>query len=180
MTAVGSLSEAELIDRARLGDEQAFAALVAPYRTMVTAACYRITGDNGDTEDAVQQALLAAWRNLDRFAGRSSFSTWFYRIAHNAALAIVRKRRPEPTDAPTEWMPATAPDPASRVSDGDSVRRALEKLPPDFRAAVVMRDCCAMTYQEIADTQGVKIDTVKSRIARGRNALRALLEQPDA
>lgn len=179
VTSLSDLDEAQLLDRARAGDGRAFQALVTPYRTMVATACYRITGDHGESEDAVQQALLAAWRNLDRFAGRSAFSTWLYRIAHNSALSVVRKRRPEPTDQTDDLAAATAPDPASRAADGDTVRWALAKLPPDFRAAVVLRDCCAMTYQEIADTQGVKIDTVKSRIARGRQALRSLLEDAD-
>jgi RNA polymerase sigma factor (sigma-70 family) len=166
--------EAELIERARAGDQQAFATLVEPHRSMLTAVCYRIVGDEGAAEDALQETLVAAWRHLDRFQGRSKFSTWLYRIAHNAALASARKAVAEPIDALERGI-AGGPAVDETVSDVRSVRWALARIPPDFRAALVLREFSDMSYDEIARAQGIKIETVKTRISRARQALALLL-----
>lgn len=173
--AYGQASEPELLAWARDGDERAFAALVQPHRRMVSAVCGRIVNDDASTQDAVQAALLAAWRNLDRFEGRARFSTWLCQIAHNAALAQVRKRRPEPVDeVPERGRPGDA-TPADTVTTVHAVRWALAKLPPDFRAALVLREFANLTYDEIAQAQGIPIATVKTRIARARQGMAALL-----
>jgi RNA polymerase sigma factor (sigma-70 family) len=166
--------EAGLIERARAGDQRAFAALVEPHRTMLTAVCYRIVGDDGAAEDALQETLVAAWRHLDRFQGRSKFSTWLYRIAHNAALASARKVVAEPIDA-LERGATAGPAVDETVSDVRSVRWALARIPPDFRAALVLREFCDMSYDEIAKAQDIKVETVKTRISRARQALALLL-----
>nr|WP_071935111.1 sigma-70 family RNA polymerase sigma factor [Rhodococcus pyridinivorans] len=92
------MDEAELIERCRAGDRAAFAELVAPSRERVWAVCVRITGNRHDAEDALQDALIAAWQNLGRFRGTAASGTWLYRIASNAALAVVRTRRGEVLD----------------------------------------------------------------------------------
>lgn len=100
----------ELIDRARAGDEAAFEQLVAPYRREMHVHCYRMLGSVADAEDAVQETLVAAWKGLGGFEGRSSVRTWLYRVATNRCLNMLRaaKRRPR-SDAPTLDVPA--PDP---------------------------------------------------------------------
>lgn len=160
---------------ARGGDGEAFRALVTPYNRLLRSVCARIVGTEADVDDAVQLALSAAWQHLDKFEGRSAFSTWLYRIAHNASLSLVRKRVPDPMgdNMPEVVSRDAAPD--SQVSDRDAVRWALERIPPDFRAALVLYEYGNLTYLEIAEVQGIKVETVKTRIARARQALAHLL-----
>jgi len=169
------MNETELIERCRSGDRAAFAALVEPARTRVWAVCVQITGNRHDAEDALQDALIAAWQNLDKFHGNARFSSWLYRIASNAALAIVRKRREVPDDEIDLGRAATVPGPAERVVDTDAVRQALAQLPEQFRTAVVLREYAQMSYTEIAEHQQVPVATIKSRINRGRAQLVELL-----
>ena len=168
-------TERGLVERALAGDEGAFSTLVSDHRTMIYTLCYRILGSRPDAEDATQLALLAAWRNLDRFEHRSGFSTWLYRIAHNAALGMLRRRVPEPVGDAAERFAERRPSHADSLAEADEVRWALAQLPPDFRAALVLREYAGMSYREIAETQGIKLETVKTRIARARQAVAALL-----
>jgi RNA polymerase sigma-70 factor (ECF subfamily) len=141
--------------------------------------CRRITGNESDADDATQEALLAVTRGMERFASQSRFSTWVYRVAVNASLDEVRRRRrrPEPTEPETEWMPGTgsgSPVEAA-VVDRVEVDEALARLPVDFRTAVVLRDLAGLDYAEIAEALDIPIGTVRSRISRGRVALVPLL-----
>ena len=171
--------ESDLLAWARDGDERAFAWLLAGHRDLLHSICFRITGHPQDAEDALQVALLSAWKYLHAFQGRSRFSTWLYRIAHNAALAVARQRRPEPVDpSDVEITGPRTVDPRSFVSeiaDRDAVTRALTLVQPDFRAALVLREYGGLSYEEIAQVQGIRIETVKTRIARARQALARLL-----
>jgi RNA polymerase sigma-70 factor (ECF subfamily) len=171
-----SAPERELVERAQQGDQAAFASLVSPHRTMLFTVCFRILGDRHAAEDATQTALLAAWQNLGRFQHRSSFSTWLYRIAHNAALGLLRKRTPEPAGDEVERRAGQGASPADVVAEADAVRWALSQIPPDFRTALVLREYAGMSYREIAEAEGIKVETVKTRIARARRAVAALLE----
>lgn len=176
----GGADESMLLGWARLGDERAFAALVEPHGPKVRAVCLRIASDDQLAQDATQDALLAAWRNIAGFEGRARFSTWLCQIAHNAALALVRRQRAEPVEdiaaqRGNQLARGNPLESAEMVDDVHLVRWALEKLPPDFRAALVLREYGGLSYQEIADTQQIPIDTVKSRIARARQGMAALL-----
>jgi RNA polymerase sigma-70 factor (ECF subfamily) len=125
--------------------------------------------------------MIAIVRGLDRFDGRAAFGTWAYRIATNACLDELRRRRrrPEP-GLPEHERPARDEGPGveSAVADRLVVEAALAGLPPDFRAAVVLRDLCALDYHEIAEVLGIPPGTVRSRIARGRAALARDLGEP--
>jgi RNA polymerase sigma-70 factor (ECF subfamily) len=166
--------EADLVAWAQEGDERAFEALVTPQRGILLTVCGRICGNDQDALDAVQVALLAAWQHLGAFRGGSKFSTWLYRIAHNAALAHLRRRIPEPVgDLPLPL--AAGPGIESQVSDVQAVRWALARIPPDFRAALVLREYADLTYEEIAAVQRIRVETVKTRIARARQAMARLL-----
>lgn len=170
--------EADLLDWARAGDDRAFAALVEPHRRVLVSVCARIATDEASAQDAVQAALLAAWRNLGSFQGRSRFSTWLCQIGHNAALAQLRRRRPEPVaevPEPARPVPGMGGDTVATVH---AVRWALARLPPDFRAALVLREFGDLTYEEIAEAQSIPVQTVKSRIARARQGMAALLAEP--
>lgn len=143
--------------------------------------CRRIAGGTRDADDACQEALIKIVRSLPRFDGRSSFSTWAYRIATNASLDELRKRqrrpvlhvvgeddRPEAVDPRADRYTESFPD---RLVLDD----ALDQLPEDLRVAVVLRDVADFDYAEIADTLDIPIGTVKSRISRGRAALASQL-----
>lgn len=176
-------SEATLVLAARDGDQQAFADLVGMHRNKIWAVCVNITGNPHDAEDALQAALLNAWRNLDRFQGHARFSTWLYRIASNEALAIIRKRKPgtQLTDFtdPLQQPVLTAdsgPQFDERVALRDAMREALSQLSDKLREAVVLRDISQFSHAEIAEHQGIGVATVKSRIHRGRQELAALLK----
>jgi RNA polymerase sigma-70 factor, ECF subfamily len=145
--------------------------------------CRRITGNETDALDATQDALIAIVRGLPRFDGRAAFGTWAYRIATNACLDELRRRRrrPEPVvpdlDRDSAWT-ADTPDLDSAVTDRLAVDAALGQLPVEFRAAVVLRDVCGLDYAEIAEVLDIPPGTVRSRIARGRAVLARHLGEP--
>jgi RNA polymerase sigma-70 factor, ECF subfamily len=148
--------------------------------------CRRITAHEADAADACQEALMAIVRGLGKFDGRSSFSTWAYRVATNASLDELRRRRRRP--AATADLPhdddGTAqladPDAGQRitaVTDRLELEHALRELAEDFRVPVVLRDVADLDYADIAEILDVPIGTVKSRIARGRVALSHALQR---
>ena len=139
--------------------------------------CRRIAGNDADAQDAAQEALMAIVRGIQKFDGRAQFSTWAYRVATNACLDELRRRGRRPTtgldDEVTEQMASIddAPDVASTVVDRLGIDDALQSLPEDYRAPVVLRDQLGMDYREISETLGIPPGTVRSRIARGRAQL---------
>lgn len=143
------------------------------------AVCRRITGNDTDAADAAQEAMLAVVRGIARFDGRSAFATWVYRIATNASLDELRRRRRRPQvagrerdDGPGSHFPELADhDSESRIdhiADRFVIDAALAALPEEFRLPVILRDVADLDYSEIAEALDVPIGTVKSRIARGR------------
>ena len=147
-----------------------------------------MTGHPEDALDATQEALIAVTRGLHRYDGRALFTTWLYRVATNAALDELRrrKRRPEPVelsaDRPVGGAAGGAAAASAPVESAVAARldvdAALAALSPEFRAAVVLRDLCDLDYAEIADVLDVPIGTVRSRIARGRAAIAQQFQEP--
>ena len=131
----------------------------------------------------MQATLLAAWRNLDKFRGEARFSTWMHRIAANNALALIRKRKANTTltDFSDPEQPVTldadesAPRFDEQIALRDALREALQQLSDDIREAVVLREFGDFSYADIAEHQGVGVQTVKSRLNRGRSQLAELL-----
>jgi len=172
-----AISDQELVTLAARGDARAFELLAERYRGLMYAVCRRITCDDQDAVDALQEALLAAWRGFASFEGRSSVRTWLFRIAANAAVDEVRRhaqRREQAGTAALGELAAPA-DVESAAVTRAAADWALARLPPQFRAAVVLREYYGLSYQEIAEALGIPVDTVKSRISRGRQALAQLL-----
>ncbi len=141
---------------------------------------YRLTGNDADAQDLVQDVLLRVRRGLATYRP-GSLEGWLSRITTNAFLDEVRRRRRHPADAlgdePDRFV-APAPDvdeALAATSFSDEVQSALLRLPDEFRAAVVLCDVVGFSYQEIADELGVPVGTVRSRIHRGRLALREVL-----
>ena len=180
-------SEIELlIQRARGGDTRAFEDLARREERALYRHALRIVGTTSDAEDIVQDALFSAWRSIASFQGLS-FRAWLFRIATNRALDQLRsrKRRPElPLDPPDDddvtWAEPVAPGPDLTQLAGDrealaAVETALASLPAEQRTALLLRDVEGFPYEEIAVITSVEIGTVKSRIHRGRLAVRNVL-----
>lgn len=191
---VGGRSHSEqdaLVTGLREGSEQAYEALILAYQQPVYNLVFRLMSDPGDACDVVQEVFLKVFRNIHRFRGGSSLKTWIYRIAvneaHNHRRWFSRHQGPEIGFAPNDEAaglhegnladPGRSPfDLALNEETRVLVERALAKLNPKFRAAVVLRDIEDLSYEEIASVLEVSLGTVKSRILRGRESLRKILE----
>jgi RNA polymerase sigma-70 factor (ECF subfamily) len=173
------------VTAAQGGDRGALDQLLRRHYDRVHAVCRRITGHEADAADAAQEAMIAIVRHLDRFDGRSSFGTWTYRIATNASLDELRRRKrravPLSNDDTAEHHRASdAADPDSgqrieAIGDHMALDVALRSLSDDYRLPVVLRDVADLDYAEIAAVLDIPVGTVKSRIARGRAALAVAL-----
>jgi RNA polymerase sigma-70 factor (ECF subfamily) len=177
------------VTAAQGGDRGALDQLLRRHYDRVHAVCRRITGHEADAADAAQDAMIAIVRNLDRFDGRSSFGTWIYRIATNASLDELRRRKrralPVSSDDENDHTHHEVADPDSgqridAIGDHMALDAALRSLSDEYRLPVVLRDVADLDYAEIAAVLDIPAGTVKSRIARGRAALaRALSPQTD-
>lgn len=165
-------TDEELAAAAAAGSRGALEQLLSRHLDRIHAICRRVTAHPEDALDATQEALIAVTRGIHRYNGQSAFTTWLYRVATNAALDEVRRRgrRPTPVEVFPDALPATG-SVESAVGARIDVDAALATLPAEFRAAVVLRDLCDLDYAEIADTLGIPLGTVRSRIARGRAAI---------
>ncbi|MCP9487027.1 MAG: sigma-70 family RNA polymerase sigma factor [Gaiellaceae bacterium MAG52_C11] len=167
--------DAELVQRARAGDVDAFGELVRRYERRVAVVLARLLDDTRDVEEATQDVFVKAWRSLERFRGEAVVFTWLYRIAVNEALMRRRRRRPELTELDEET-------PAAPVFEhADDLRSflllQLQALPFDLRAPVVLRDHEGLSNQEVAEALGLSLAATKSRIHRARMQLRVALEK---
>jgi RNA polymerase sigma-70 factor, ECF subfamily len=171
-----------LIARARNGDTVALDRLLRNHFDRIYAVCRRMAGNDADAADASQEAMIAVARGIGRFDGRSSFSTWVYRVSTNACLDELRRRGRRPMATSDELLVthvSDAPELSSAVSDRLTIDAALAELPEEFRAAVVLRDVLGYDYSQIAEVLGIPPGTVKSRIARGRATLADRLGNQD-
>lgn len=164
---------------ARGGDRDALERLLRRHHDRLRTVCRRIVGHDADAADALQNALISIVGGLAGFDGRARFSTWSYRVAVNAALDEVRARARRPVAEAHDGAP-DGTDPWDAAAGRLDVDAALRALGPEQRAVVVLRDLCGLDYAEIAEVLDLPGGTVRSRIARGRAALVALLADPGA
>jgi RNA polymerase sigma-70 factor (ECF subfamily) len=178
------VSENELIDRARAGNEDAFAELVTVHADQVFGALRRFGLTPDEADEVSLEVFVRAWRGLARFEGRAKLSTWLYRIAFNEAQRALARRRPGTAVTATDDDPVTAlPDDARHGPDAraldrefsEVLDRALAQLPMEWRVAVVLRDLEGLSTAEAAAIAGVRPAAFKSRLHRGRMQLRELL-----
>ena len=168
----GSGDPADLIERASSGDRDALNRLLELHYDRIYAVCRRIMGNDADAADGCQEALLAIVRGLPRFDSRSKFSTWCYRVATNACLDELRrrKRRPVPAEQ-TEDLVSIGQHHDAQIADRMALSGAPDSLAEDFRLPLLLRDFMGYDYAEIAELLNIPGGTVRSRIARGRKHL---------
>jgi RNA polymerase sigma-70 factor, ECF subfamily len=192
----------DLIDRVKGGDEHAFRQLVGPYQGELQLHCYRILGSAQDAEDALQETLLAAWRGLAQFEGRSSVRTWLYRVATNCCLKALRSASRRP---PVNWPPPgvnppqpsrvgeviwlqpypdmllegladATPGPEARYEASEAISlafvTALQALPPRQRAVLILRDVLGFPTSQVAGILDSSEDAAASALKRARAAMR--------
>jgi RNA polymerase sigma-70 factor (ECF subfamily) len=169
--SVDAQSDEELARRAAAGERAALESLLARHLDRIHAVCRRVLVHPEDALDATQEALIAITRGISRFDGRSRFTTWMYRVATNAALDEARRRRRRPIASEHIADVSSGADPTAAVDARLDVDAAMATMPPDYRAAVALRDLVGLDYAEIASVLDVPIGTVRSRIARGRATL---------
>lgn len=163
------------------GEMPSWSELVEEHADSVYRLAFRLTGNQHDAEDLTQETFMRVFRSLKKYKP-GTFEGWLHRITTNLFLDMVRHRSKIHMEAlPEDYdrVPGNdmTPEQAYHFSHLDpALQRALDELSPDFRVAVVLCDVVGMTYDEIADTLGVKMGTVRSRIHRGRSQLRASLE----
>lgn len=177
--------DVELAERHRSGDTRAFNEVYARFEEMVYNLSFRLSGNYEEAADLTQEIFLRIYRHLGSFGGRSSLKTWIFRIAVNHCRDRLSRWRPltqplgdDPGEGEVAYAdPSRGPEELAVAADeGRRVTEGLARLAPVFREAVVLRDIEGLSYEEIADVLGVRIGTVRSRIARGRDQLRVLLE----
>jgi RNA polymerase sigma-70 factor (ECF subfamily) len=172
------------------GDTAAFGELVRRYQDRLYNTVYRLVDNADDAADVVQDAFLNAYQSLDGFKGDSLFFTWLYRIAVNTAISHKRKQRVlisidagrngatpvQPLDESEYSRPGQA---LERAEQDERVHQALQRLSPEHRAVLVLKDMDGRKYEEIADLLGVPIGTIRSRLHRARAELREVLEREE-
>lgn len=169
--------DAALMPRIAEGDPVAYRALVDRHADRLLAFAERLVGDRASAEDVVQDAYLAVWRTAARWSPAAKVSTWLYRIARNAALDRLRRRRPTvDPDSVTLVDPADGPDrQLSARQTAAAVRAALDGLPERQRAAIVLVHYERRSGADAADILGVSVEALESLLARGRRALKTAL-----
>jgi len=182
VTALDDVDDKELVARHVQGDRDAFAELVRRHRDRLWAVAIRTLGDREEAADALQDALLSAFRRAGSYRGDAAVTTWLHRIVVNACLDRVRRSKARPADAlpddldrHADLASAAEPDPAYEREERIDVMAALRTLSDDQRAAIVLVDMEGYSVDEAATLLGCPPGTVKSRCARGRARLLPLL-----
>lgn len=182
------MTDRELVEKAKTGDQDAFERLVLDNQNKVYSLALRLVGDREEAADLSQEAFVKAWQGLQSFQGESSFATWVYRLTTNVCIDHLRKKKRREEIAPAVSLDdgeAGWAEPADRDSDphlllekserSKALARGLDKLPDWQRRALVLRELSGLSYQEIGDALDIDLGTVKSRIARARLNLRKIL-----
>ncbi len=184
-------ADQELVEELRAGSERAFTSLLSTYEKPIYSFVYRLLDDSSEAPDVTQEVFLKVFRNIGEFRGECSVKTWIYRIAVNEASNLRRwfSRHRRHQLSLDEQPIAGAPSLAETLADQQEnqydrllrqermqvIERALAQVPDNFRAAVVLRDIEGLSYDEVAEVLEISVGTVKSRILRGREALKQKL-----
>lgn len=185
------LSDHQLIEATKNGDENAFAEIVARYRNPLTNYLYRFLNDYEEAVDLAQETFVRVYFAIDRYHTQYAFSTYVYRIATNLAISEIRRRKRRrllsltglfqaDEDSDVEYQPAdTAALQDSQLVDDErdrTIAKAIAALPEKYRVPIILRDIQGKSYDEVAEIMGLRLGTTKSRISRGRGLLKEKLE----
>lgn len=185
------MDEKKLIQKAKAGDNKAFEELIEEHFKKIYNIAYRMTGNPDDASDMTQEVMIKLFRNIGSFKGDSKFSTWVYRVATNTCLDELKKqKRHSHTSLNAEFdtgegeltydVEDTAPTPEEATEKKElrhTVAAAIQKLSPDHKAAIILRDIKGFSYDEIAKVLKCSEGTVKSRLNRARAALKEILKK---
>lgn len=169
--------EHRVIERCKAGDLSAFEVLFERYGRKLYGLCLRMSGNQEDAEDLLQEVFVILLNKIKSFRGESKFSTWLYRVAVNTCLNHIRKRRDDVITLEGEQIP-----PLESNFDGDqavkraALRRAIVGLPPGYRAAVILHDIQGFNHKEIAEIMGISEGASKSQLFKARRKLRGMLK----
>lgn len=166
--------DAELLARVVKGDHDAFNEVMRLHEDRVFSVCLRIMGHREQALDATQDTFLTVFRKAHQFKGKSAVGTWIYRIAVNTCYDQIRKAKRRPSQPMPDYYDPADPSAESDVESAGlrpDIRKALQSLPREFRAAIVLSDMEGMSLPETAEVLGVPLGTVKSRVFRARRLL---------
>ena len=182
------IEDVEIVRRVLAGEEALFEVLVRRYQARVASHVTRMVGNRDDALDLAQEIFLKVFQALDRFNPAYKFSTWLFRIAGNAAIDHLRKRRPRTVpletpdpDGPGPFAPeqrSTGLDPYGELRNserGKAISRAIQELPADFRELIALRHFAGLSYEEIAGVKNMPLGTVKNKLFRARAVLKERL-----
>ncbi|MFT3744972.1 MAG: sigma-70 family RNA polymerase sigma factor [Pyrinomonadaceae bacterium] len=189
--AEGKLSDHELVDATRNGDESAFAEIMSRYRNPLTNYLYRFLNDYEEAVDLAQETFVRVYFALDRYHTEYAFSTYIYRIATNLAISEIRRRKrrkllsltglfQSEDDVEVEFQPTDgkilADDEMVEDERSRTIAKAIAALPEKYRVPVILRDVEGRSYDEVAEIMELGLGTTKSRISRGRALLKEKLQ----
>ena len=184
------MSEEQLIRRAQQGDNVAFEELLLLHQKKVYNLCLRMSANPDDALDLSQEAFLRAWRSLGQYQFEASFSTWLFRLTSNICIDFLRRKKRRQETSLTESyddsdegaelsVPDAQPGPEQQAMTNETkieLARAMEQLSPEHREILQLRVVEDLQYEQIADILGVRVGTVKSRLARARLSFRKILK----
>ena len=184
-----ALTDEELVRSVLAGDREGFAELVGRYQGRLVNYLHRLVRDTDEAHDLAQEVFVRVYQALDRFDPQYRFSTWLFRVAQNAAIDVIRKRRfrivplarPETDGGEGTWEPEiadSAPSALDRIAGcerDERVREAISGLPWEYRELILLRHYGELAYEEIARTKGMPLGTVKNKLFRARQMLRTAL-----
>lgn len=184
------MSEEQLIRRAQQGDNDAFEELLLLHQKKVYNRCLRMSANPDDALDLSQEAFLRAWRSLGQYQFEANFSTWLFRLTSNICIDFLRRKKRRQETSLTESyddsdegaelsVPDAQPGPEQQAMTNETkieLARAMEQLSPEHREILQLRVIEDLQYEQIADILGVRVGTVKSRLARARLSFRKILK----
>lgn len=170
-----------LINKFKAGQMEGFEMLVKKYHNRLVNIANSLTGNTSDAEDIAQETFLKVYRNLNDFRNQAKFSSWLYRITLNTAYDHLRKNKHKNASL-DEMDYSRIPDnkTSEDVLAKETLRKALDKIPFDFRSALILKEIEGLSYEEIAQALKIRLGTVESRIFRARRMLKNLLTRKEA
>ncbi|MDN4076084.1 RNA polymerase sigma factor SigW [Fictibacillus terranigra] len=179
-----------LVSQVKSGDQEAFEGLVEIYKDKIYRLCYRMVGDSHEAEDLAQEAFVRAYINIDKYSGSYKFSTWLYRIATNLCIDKLRKKKPDysmdaeipGTEGATLYNQVAGADPlpeeeVEEKEKRDHLQQEIMKLPEKYRTAILLKYVEDLSLEEISSVMDLPVPTVKTRIHRGREALKKVYKK---